>query len=208
MLVYLFSIPFWILGPSAVEKAWSKLIPITLPLSALMLVCPAVAASILIYRAQGYHGVQQLLMRVFDFGRIQPKCWFIPIFFIMPSITIVSYVVMRCIGLKLPVAHISLLMVPAYFVLFFVGAIGEEIGWTGYATDRLQNRFNALTASTIIGTVWAAWHIIPYMQAHNSPSWIIGQCLFTVGARIIIVGIKLIYVLIYVIPVCAVECFI
>jgi membrane protease YdiL (CAAX protease family) len=186
-LVYLFSIPFWLLGSSTVEKAWSKLIPINLPLSALMLVCPAVASSILTYRIHGYDGVIQLLLRAFDIRQIQHKFWYIPIILIMPSITVVSYIVMRCIGLKLPTVHISLLMVPVYFVLFFVGAIGEEIGWTSYATDRLQHRFNALTASTILGTIWAAWHIIPYLQAHNSPSWIIGQGLFTVAARIIIV---------------------
>ncbi|WP_010695563.1 hypothetical protein [Saccharopolyspora spinosa] len=38
----------------------------------------------------------------------------------------------------------------------------------------------------IIGTVWAAWHFLPYLQLHE-PSWALGQCAFTIVARVIIV---------------------
>lgn len=35
---------------------------------------------------------------------------------------------------------------------------GEELGWRGFALDRLQNKWNALIASLILGILWAAWH--------------------------------------------------
>ncbi len=35
----------------------------------------------------------------------------------------------------------------------------EELGWRGYALDRLQLKRSALISSVILGTVWAVWHL-------------------------------------------------
>ncbi len=46
-------------------------------------------------------------------------------------------------------------------ILFVVSLLinGEEMGWRGFLLPRLQARFNALTASLIVGTIWAAFHL-------------------------------------------------
>lgn len=44
-------------------------------------------------------------------------------------------------------------------VYFVFVSMGEEIGWRGYALPRLQLAYSALTASLIIGAVWAVWHL-------------------------------------------------
>lgn len=37
--------------------------------------------------------------------------------------------------------------------------IGEEVGWRGFALPRLQQGHSALTATLILGIVWAFWHL-------------------------------------------------
>jgi membrane protease YdiL (CAAX protease family) len=46
----------------------------------------------------------------------------------------------------------------AVFTLFF-GPLPEEMGWRGYALDRLQERYNAFTSSLVLGIIWALWHL-------------------------------------------------
>jgi uncharacterized protein len=36
----------------------------------------------------------------------------------------------------------------------------EEIGWTGFATPRLLERYSPLAAGLILGVVWASWHAL------------------------------------------------
>jgi membrane protease YdiL (CAAX protease family) len=42
--------------------------------------------------------------------------------------------------------------------LIILGPLSEEIGWRGYALDRLQTKWNALESSLMVGLVWGLWH--------------------------------------------------
>ena len=61
-----------------------------------------------------------------------------------------------------PKPQLSILFVFIFFFVYFIGAISEEIGWSGYAIDPLQDKYGALKASIILGIIWTIWHIIPY----------------------------------------------
>ena len=186
--VYLLSIPFWIIG--ALTKFAGTATRINIPISALMAVCPVIAALVFTFREEGSGGVKRLLARIFDYKRIDRKIWYAPIFLLMPIVAILAYAVIRLTGLPLPLdIYLPFRILPVFFVVFFAGAAGEELGWSGYAISPMQERMGALNASLVLGTAWAAWHVIPYLQAHNSISWIAWQCLATVGLRVLIVWI-------------------
>ncbi|MGO9451658.1 MAG: CPBP family intramembrane glutamic endopeptidase [Candidatus Binataceae bacterium] len=182
LLVFVLSIPFWLAG----ALTTFQLAP-GLPVSALMFFCPAIAASILVYGEDKGAGVTALLKRSFDFNRIGAKIWYAPIVLLMPAIYFLSYALMRVIGAPVPAAQSTLLTPIVLALMFFVPALGEELGWSGYAIDPMQDRWGALSAGILLGFVWAGWHIVPFMQAHRSPGWIAGQFLFTVAVRVLTV---------------------
>ena len=185
VLVFVLAFPFWVLD--ALAGGLTKALPINLPISALTFVCPMTAAVILTYKDQKSRGVKQLLGRIFDLRRTKQKIWYVPTIFLMPVILVLSYVIMRLRGVTLPEPHIPFLMIPIFFLVFFIGAIGEEVGWTGYAIDPLQDGSSAFNASLILGSVWALWHVVPFIQTHNTPAWVVWQSLGTVGLRVLIV---------------------
>lgn len=187
LLVFALSLPFLILG--FIGPDTTKLFPVKLPISALMTFCPLFSAIILVHKKRKKQGVKQLLKQTIDFKEIKNKTWYIPVIFLMPVIALLSYLYMKMTGAISSEPSLSLLSICLFFLVYFIGAIGEEIGWSGYIINPLQNKYGALKASIILGIVWAIWHIIPYYQAHQTTGWIIWQCIGTVFLRIIMVWI-------------------
>jgi membrane protease YdiL (CAAX protease family) len=175
VLVFALSIPIWLIQP----RDW----PISASVGA-----PLIAALILVYREEGGGGVRRLLSRVFDQRRIRKGIWYGPIILLMPVVYLLTYGVMSLMGLPLPdEPYFPFLMIPLLFVLFFILAIGEEVGWTGYATDPLQDRWSALTTGIILGLVTALWHFVPLIQMGRTPIWIAWWSLGSISIRILTV---------------------
>jgi membrane protease YdiL (CAAX protease family) len=186
ILVFVLSIPFWILGAFTEEIA--AMLPINLPTSALMVICPISAALILIRLENGPGSARTFLKRAFDYRRIKSRVWYLPTIFLMPAIMLLSYGLMRLLDMPLPTdPMIPWSEMPIFFVVFFMGAIGEEMGWTGYATDPLQARWSALLTSLVLGLIWAIWHAIPFYQTQPDLTWVFWQSAGIVSLRVIIV---------------------
>ena len=183
-LVYALSIPFWVLN---------ILFPIKLPVDNLPLTdiaatfAPTVAALILVYREERLFGVRKMLKRTFDYKRIRQKIWYVPIIFLMPLIYVLTYWVMRLVGLPVPAVWNPPLVMPVIFGIFFFAAALEEIGYSGYVTDPMQALYGALTACLIIGSIHAVWHWPSMISMGMAPGLFVWGSILTVSFRILTV---------------------
>jgi hypothetical protein len=178
-LTFVLATPFWILGAAS----GVMLLP-GLPIAALMTVCPAAAALILTAR-EGKAGA--LLARAVDWRRIPAKAWLLVALLTPVAIKTVSFFVLRMAGTAVPAPRIAILPSLILFLVFLVAALGEEIGWSGYATDPLRRRFGALGGGLILGAIWAVFHFVPLAQAHRSLGWVAWWSLGAVATRVILV---------------------
>jgi membrane protease YdiL (CAAX protease family) len=183
-LAFALATPFWLFGKRKLP------LPVNLPATALGTFVPATAAAIVSYRQHGPEGVKRLLLRVLDYSKTEKKIWYLPTLLLMPSIYFSSYGVMRAARLPLPErVHIPLKEAPAFFVLYFIGDVGEELGWSGYALDLMQERWGVSKAGLILGSIWAIWHAIPFVQTGNPRRWIVWQTLSLIPVRMLAVWI-------------------
>lgn len=89
---------------------------------------------------------------------------------------------------RIPIYSLSLIFVLNVGFVFLLGGRQEEIGWRGFALPRLLDRFDAVTASLVIGAVWAVWHLPLLVMEGSSqhggsfrtrfPSW---RCRFAIA---------------------------
>ena len=178
-LVFAFSTPFFVLGGATNLQ----LMP-GLSVSALAAFAPVAAALVLVYRDGGTAGMLALLKRSFDFRRIQDKRWLVPVLFLMPTVSLTVYGLMRWMEIPLPAAQFQLLSALLMFIGFFVGALGEELGWSGYSLDPMQARWGALGASVLLGLVGILWHLTPLLLIGRPPIWIAWWCVYALTIRI------------------------
>jgi membrane protease YdiL (CAAX protease family) len=151
---------------------------------------PVSLATLFLYRERGWNGVKGLWSDVFDYRRIGDLRWYVPIFLLMPAVLTATYFLSPLIGRPIPDPHVPVLVAPLLFAVFIVLAIGEEGGWSGYVIGGLQDRWSALTSGVVLGFAWAAWHVIPFIQAHHASNWwVVWQCAGTIVLRVLMVWI-------------------
>lgn len=181
-LLYALSVPWWILAQFVRIEGLPDELPITDAGATFM---PLLAAVILVARESGAQGVTRLLARILDFQRISGVGWWAITLLIMPAILVLTYMFMRMLGMSLPDTWSLPATAILVFLLYFLAAVGEEVGYTGYATGLLQQRTSPLLAALIIGTLWALWHL-PSMIGLGQPiGLIICGLIATVAFRII-----------------------
>lgn len=183
MLVFLLSVPFYVLGAAGGR------LPIAtfLPTSAIMAFLPMIVALVLVYRESDAHNAIRFLGRAFDYRRIKGVGWILAALLLMPLVFVLDYCVLRLSGAAPLDATFPIATILAFLAMFFVGAVGEELGWQAYAFPRLRERRSAFAAGVLLGVIWALWHVIPYAQMGRSGDWIIWQCLGAIVMRVIIV---------------------
>lgn len=183
-LVYALSIPFWVLNATFPMNLPVDNLPVT---DIVTTFSPAIAASILVYREEKFLGVKNMWRRTFDYKRITQKIWYVPIIFLMPLLYVLTYMVMCLAGLPVPTVWLLPLLTPLILIGFFFAAAGEELGYTGYATDPMQVLYTALTASFIMGSIHAIWHWPSMISMGMTPGLLFCGTLMTISFRILTV---------------------
>jgi uncharacterized protein len=132
---------------------------------------PSVLGIFLTAIVLGGGSLRKLLARLLIW-RVDPR-WYLVV--VLGPAALVGYMVAfnalpggPTISLNVPL--LTAVITLAFFI-FPGSALGEEIGWRGYALPRLQARRSALGASLILGVIWAFYHLPLFFtgQAFRSP---------------------------------------
>ena len=117
------------------------------------------------YLTRDRDGRRDYWSRIVGVRRISAM-WFLVILLFVPIVNLVAAGVDLLLGgtgatwgeALRNLASNPLSIIPSILFASLVPFI-EELGWRGYVLDRLQERRTALTASLVLGVVWAAWHL-------------------------------------------------
>jgi uncharacterized protein len=91
-------------------------------------------------------------------------------------------------GPALSGVHLLTAVITLAFFIFPGSALGEKVGWRGYALPRLQSRRSALGASLILGLIWAFYHLPLFFtgQAFRSPGLFVPFVISTSALSVIL----------------------
>lgn len=188
ILVFGLSIPLWLLQLLIKNNSLPLNIPITDILAAFT---PLLAGIILSYIEYGKAGVKKLITNAFAFYKIDVKkiiqLTLLPILIFL----IIYFVITNFYPTFLPQTYsVTIWTLPLLLIFFFLGAIGEEIGYMGYVYPKMDKKFGMIKGAILLGLIWSIWHY-PSMweQGRNLTFFFWG----TVGT----ISYRVIYVLIY-----------
>lgn len=131
-----------------------------LPLTPLGAFGPAVSAILLTKRIDGSVALRTLLTGLVRW-RVSPLVYAVAIV-AMPLLHVLTIASTTGFEASRPAAasfpwYLGLIAPLEIFILG--GPLGEELGWRGYALDRLLPRFGGVAASVGVAILWFAWHL-------------------------------------------------
>lgn len=137
---------------------------------------PSVAALALTLLQGGREAVRDLLGQVTRW-RVAPR-WYAVVAVPIAAKLVSTGLLVGIVGADLSFDHLASIPLPVVAAVVLVsgfvpGAIGEELGWRGYALPLLQARLGPVAASLLLGVMWAAWHlpifVVPFLAQADLP---------------------------------------
>ena len=126
---------------------------------------PSLLAIFLTWKKEGLSGLRILSQRILQF-KLGLR-WYVFIFLVVIAGTAGQLTINKLLGNTFN-GYLFVAQLGSFLPLLIIGPLSEEIGWRGYALERLQTRWNALTSSLIVGLVWALWHLPLFMMVGTS----------------------------------------
>ncbi len=126
---------------------------------------PSGIAILLTWARQGKAGLRQLGWRTIQF-KLGWR-WYMAAFLAVGLPTAMQLFVIRLLGQTFEYRSF-ITQLGSAIPLIILGPLSEELGWRGYLLDRLQIKINALSASVLVGFVWALWHLPLFFMVGTS----------------------------------------
>jgi membrane protease YdiL (CAAX protease family) len=141
IIIYGFSLPFWILQILINDTNLPLNIPLTDIITAFT---PLISSLILVYIEFGKNGIKYIMKRIFDYKNIGIKMLII--------IIAIPVVIFAMIYMSLTMFYenylpkyykINIIMFPFLLLFFLFGAIGEETGYMGFEYELLEKNMGS-----------------------------------------------------------------
>jgi uncharacterized protein len=165
-------VSFFVLTYAIAWLLWAPLVifrgqlpgPLGFVLGLLGTLVPSTLGLVFVGLLRGRPGVRRMLRRLVH-GRIGLR-WYVAVL-ALAMLAPLGLGISILMGGDLPVVNQTIFGVLFLFAfhIFPGSALGEELGWRGFALPRMQARHNALKSSLIIGILWGSWHL---------PLWLTG----------------------------------
>jgi uncharacterized protein len=158
-------ISFFVLTYAAAWMLWAPLVifrdripgPVYFVLLVLGSLVPSTVGVLFVALLRGRSGVRTLFGRLLH-GRVGLR-WYLAVV-ALSVLPLCAVWVSILLGGPAPVvaATIPAVVVTFLFSIFPGSALGEELGWRGFALPRLQAGHSAVAASLIVGVAWGTYH--------------------------------------------------
>jgi membrane protease YdiL (CAAX protease family) len=127
---------------------------------------PALAAIAMTAVIAGRAGLHELRQRIRQWRA--PWQWYLFILLGIPALVLLGIVIQP--GGLARFHDLTPLLLVSYPIIYVVtffggGALGEEIGWRGFALPRIQLRYGPLWGTLLLGILWSCWHLVDFLTA-------------------------------------------
>jgi membrane protease YdiL (CAAX protease family) len=173
-LTWLFWVPTAVFGRNVTGSFW--LVPFMLGGFG-----PSAAGILMVYRGKDRAGRRAFWNRVVDVRRISLG-WYGLILLVFPASFVVVFLVDAWLGHPLPeletwsrIAANPLMLVGMSIGGIITGPLSEELGWRGFALDRLQAGWTPFVSSLTLALFWWGWHLpLFFISGTTHAEWGIG----------------------------------
>ncbi len=150
-----------VVGPRGFPGTPDEFLPTLPKLLSVMLAGPTVSSLLVTGMIDGREGLRELLARCLKW-RVGLR-WYVislllaPVLFLAIPLAISVFFPEFLPGIFTPENKGAVLTIGMFGGL---STLLEEIGWTGFVTPRLRNRYSILSTGMIMGSLWGAWHLL------------------------------------------------
>lgn len=161
IIAYLWTWVFWGIAVIIQKPIDTFPTPILIALGG---VGPVLSALFLLISSKDKKAMHDYWERALSLKRPGAK-WISIALLLFPLIVLTSFLITKVfdksitLGIEARFASNLWSLVPFFFFTFAFGPIPEELGWRGFALDKLLKKQSPLKASLILGFLWTLWHL-------------------------------------------------